>query len=82
MNINLVKSAIVEHQTIRHAPNNLFEIVYDNGLSTKKVSYYPIRSEVSRIPIRFNVQQTVSTNCILIVKFFELSLYSWKTEGP
>ena len=38
-------------------PNNLFEIVYDNGLSTKKVSYYPIRSEVSRISIRFNVQK-------------------------
>ena len=65
VNINLVKSAIVEHQTIRHPPNNLFEIVYDNGLSTKKVSYYPIRSEVSRISIRFNVQQTVFIHCIL-----------------
>ena len=46
-------------------PNNLFEIVYDNGLSTKKVSYYPIRSEVSRISIRFNVQKSAIIHCIL-----------------
>lgn len=63
-------------------PNNLFEIVYDNGLSTKKVSYYPIRSEVSRISIRFNVQLTVFINYILIVKLVEVSLHSWKMEGP